>query len=241
MCPVTVKLLSLKWKFSWIGRKPSTHAFKHSLIRQVPAAAGCSPKWHIWEGDRRQVSPRHLSPCLSETAGFEWTAAQGERPVKCANVKLETKRGKEKGRQTEDIYGLFVSYRQALSHRKIVRLLRPLIWSSPDLVLLWNLQRPQQREMCCSNYDANWIASLCADAVCPHLNKVLCIYLNSSWVKSTNFSKTSAVHLSVGGFCLSGAEKEKEQSAAMLNFTKTGRYIKNSIIHLSVQRSVSEH
>lgn len=48
----------------------NAHAFKHSLIRQVPTAAGCSPKWHIWEGDRKQVSPRRLSPCLSETAGM---------------------------------------------------------------------------------------------------------------------------------------------------------------------------
>ena len=59
-----------------------THTLKHSLMHRVHSPSGCSPNWHIGGSSRRQVWPRQLCLCLSEAAGGDSTAAQGEHPMR---------------------------------------------------------------------------------------------------------------------------------------------------------------
>ncbi len=55
-------------------------------MHHVQALAGCSPKWHIEGSSSRQVWPRQLCLCLSEAAGGNSTAAQGEHPMRHVQI-----------------------------------------------------------------------------------------------------------------------------------------------------------
>lgn len=60
----------------------SRHTHTHSLTHQSPFSVWLPSKLTHWGSSRRQVWPRQLCLCLSEAAGGDSTAAQGEHPMR---------------------------------------------------------------------------------------------------------------------------------------------------------------